>query len=147
MSDLNSRALGGTALLRMAGLPVRLWLAGGCPELFALLTTVEELAIDYRREAQVLAEKIGADLVPHPALNPLDRRELLKLRRDLHNGQRIPVRHATAIVARISHLGAPGRPTAEDVLATVNCGQRLWAAQARLAEELHAEQRRVQELP
>lgn len=150
MSDLDFRVMGSTALLRMAGLPVRLWLAGSCPELFALVANAEELAIDYRRRAQGLAERIGSDLVPHPGLDKQDRRELLTLRRDLHNGQCVSVVQGSAtsvVVARVGQLDGPVRQLAADVLAAADCGQRLRAADARLTQELRTEQRRVQGLP
>lgn len=147
MSDVNPRVLGATALLRMAGLPVRLWLAGGCPELFALLAGAEELEADYRRRARALAEKIGSELVSHPGLGQRDRRELLTLRRDLHNGRRGSMPQASALVGRISRLGGPAEQLTDDLLAALDCEQRLRAADARFAQELHAEQRRIQGLP
>ncbi|MGH8917682.1 MAG: hypothetical protein ACRD0H_04970, partial [Actinomycetes bacterium] len=147
MSDLHPGVLGSTALLRMAGLPVRLWLAGGCPDLFALLADAEELAVDYRRRAQVLAEEIGSALVPHTGLSRPDRRKVLTLRRNLHNGQHVPVAQASALVVRISQLGGPARQLADDLRATVECGRQLEAADARFAQIFNAEQRRVQQLP
>ncbi|MGH3911951.1 MAG: lantibiotic dehydratase [Pseudonocardiaceae bacterium] len=147
MGDLPWGAPGSTALVRMAGLPVRLWCSGGCPELFGLLADAEELAVDYHQRAQALAEWIGSVLVPHAGLSRLDRHDVLRLRRTLHNGQQVPVAQASALAVLIDQSGGPTRRIADDLLATLDCGQRLEAAEARFAEAFDAEQRRVQQLP
>ncbi|MEU6508948.1 lantibiotic dehydratase [Streptomyces sp. NPDC046942] len=77
--------LGGTALLRVAGMPLAAWAAAGSPELFARLT---EHAHDSERRAErarALAEALGVTVVPHPGLTAADRRAVLALRRRLHS--------------------------------------------------------------
>ncbi|QUQ67864.1 lantibiotic dehydratase [Kutzneria sp. CA-103260] len=82
-----------SALLRVAGLPIRLWTAAGNPD---LVTDLRELLAEeeaYAAYARSLADWVGA-LIPAAE----DRAELLVLRRDLHNGR--PVCSALPELAR-----------------------------------------------
>ncbi|MFJ5030420.1 lantibiotic dehydratase [Streptomyces sp. NPDC088560] len=77
---------GGTALLRVAGMPLAAWAAAGSPDLFARLT---EHARDGERRAgraRALAAELGDTVVPRPELTAADRRAVLALRRRLHSG-------------------------------------------------------------
>ncbi|MEU8687779.1 lanthionine synthetase LanC family protein [Streptomyces sp. NPDC048665] len=77
---------GGTALLRVAGMPLAAWAAAGGPDLFARLT---EHARDGERRAgraRALAAELGDIVVPRPELTAADRRAVLALRRRLHSG-------------------------------------------------------------
>ncbi|MFI9159609.1 lantibiotic dehydratase [Kitasatospora aureofaciens] len=76
----------GTALLRVAGMPLEAWTAAGNPELFAQFA--DHARRDERRaeQARELAAQLGVVVVPHPALTPADRRAVLALRRRLHSG-------------------------------------------------------------
>lgn len=82
-----------TSLLRIAGLPMRLWTAAGNPELVADLRELLAEEIEYAAYARSLADWLGA-LIPDAE----DRTELLALRRDLHNGR--PVCSAMPELAR-----------------------------------------------
>ncbi|TYB64348.1 hypothetical protein FXF51_21770 [Nonomuraea sp. PA05] len=73
-----------TALLRTAGLPVRLWVAAGSPELFALLRTLERAERDHAALGVALAEAIGREVVPSAELTVVERRLALAARRRLH---------------------------------------------------------------
>lgn len=80
------RPLGGAVLLRVAGLPVRTWLAAAAPDLVAdveRLVTAEDHLHDAARS---LADRVGAHLVTDPATTRVQRRHLLDLRRRLHRG-------------------------------------------------------------
>ncbi|WP_129837932.1 hypothetical protein [Streptomyces sp. RFCAC02] len=79
-------ALGGTALLRIAGMPCDAWTAGAAPRLF---DAVADHAADTERlaaHARALADRLGAEVVTHPALPAADRGAVLALRRRLHSG-------------------------------------------------------------
>jgi len=81
--------LGCSALLRVAGLPIRYWLAGASPALFE---KAERLARNEEMRhacAIQLAERIGEQLVPKPAVSRDDRAFLLAVRRSLHRGDLI----------------------------------------------------------
>ncbi|MFI9388514.1 lantibiotic dehydratase [Kutzneria sp. NPDC052558] len=71
-----------TALLRVAGLPIRLWTAAGNPALVADLRELLAEEEAYAAYARSLADWVGA-LIPDAEA----RAELLVLRRDLHNGR------------------------------------------------------------
>ncbi|MGQ5635787.1 MULTISPECIES: lantibiotic dehydratase [unclassified Streptomyces] len=78
--------LGGTALLRVAGMPLGTWAAAGNPRLCARIA--EQAGQEERRagHARELAGRLGVTVVPDPDLSPGDRRAVLALRRRLHSG-------------------------------------------------------------
>ncbi|MFI2205408.1 lantibiotic dehydratase [Streptomyces sp. NPDC020192] len=78
--------LGGTALLRVAGMPLAAWAAAGSPDLFARLTEHARAGERRAERARALAEGLGVTVVPHPELTAADRRAVLALRRRLHSG-------------------------------------------------------------
>lgn len=80
------RPLGGAVLLRVAGLPVRTWLAAAAPDLVADVERLVDAEDDLRASARDLAERIGAHLVTDAAVSRDARRHLLDLRRRLHRG-------------------------------------------------------------
>ncbi|MEU2060910.1 lantibiotic dehydratase [Streptomyces sp. NPDC013455] len=80
------RQPGGTALLRVAGMPLRTWAAAGNPELFARIAAHARQEERRAGRARALAEGLGATVVPHPDLTAADRRAVLALRRRLHSG-------------------------------------------------------------
>jgi lantibiotic biosynthesis dehydratase-like protein len=75
-----------SALVRVAGLPIQLWLAAGAPDLFATVRRLEAADTSYRAMAAALAERIGAELVPSDELSAPERGRLLAIRRGLHRG-------------------------------------------------------------
>ncbi|MFB7505541.1 lantibiotic dehydratase [Streptomyces broussonetiae] len=78
--------LGGTALLRVAGMPLAAWTQAGSPDLFARLAEHTRDRERRAERARALAERLGATVVPHPGLTAADRRAVLALRRRLHSG-------------------------------------------------------------
>lgn len=89
---------GGSALLRVAGLPIRLWLAASSPQLFELLRALERSEQTYRRQAIAMAERLGHEVVPRPDLSSGGRRAVLDIRRTLHRG--LPLSDAQARTLR-----------------------------------------------
>lgn len=73
-----------SALLRIAGLPIRTWLAGSAPGLFELIRLLEQADARYRAQAATLADRLG-ELVP--TLPVAERRLVLSVRRSLHQGK------------------------------------------------------------
>jgi len=81
--------IGCSGLLRVAGLPIRYWLAGANPTLFKKVERlVREEDVRHAYAIQ-LAERIGHQLVPNPALSREDRAFVLGIRRTLHRGDLI----------------------------------------------------------
>ncbi|MFJ9774468.1 lantibiotic dehydratase [Kitasatospora sp. NPDC101157] len=76
----------GTALLRVAGMPLEAWTAAGNPELFAQFADHARQDEQRAEHARELAARLGDVVVPHPGLTPADRRAVLALRRRLHSG-------------------------------------------------------------
>ncbi|WP_431926393.1 lantibiotic dehydratase [Nonomuraea jabiensis] len=76
-----------SAVLRVAGLPIRLWLAASSPDLFACVRALNHVHDDHLREASGLAERLGDEAVPRPELPAAARRAVLTARRRLHQGQ------------------------------------------------------------
>ncbi|MGV9383719.1 lantibiotic dehydratase [Nonomuraea sp. NPDC003707] len=76
-----------SAVLRVAGLPIRLWLAASSPDLFASVRALNHVHDDYLREASDLAGRLGDEVVPRPELPAAARRAVLTVRRRLHQGQ------------------------------------------------------------
>lgn len=82
-------SLGCSGLLRVAGLPVRYWLAGASSTLFEKVERLERNEKVRHANAIQLAERIGEQLVPKPGLSRDDRAFLLSVRRSLHRGDLI----------------------------------------------------------
>jgi hypothetical protein len=139
-------AMGGFALLRVAGLPVRHWLAGAAPELFALLRQLDRAEARYADLAGAAAERLGTELIPHPDLPAAHRRRALSLRRKLHNG--VPVAEAVcrgiAATARTLEIGAC-LPSLLDQVAVLAAGVQQLIT--RSAEAHAAERHRLLDLP
>ncbi|MEU7581397.1 lantibiotic dehydratase [Streptomyces sp. NPDC041068] len=99
-------------LLRTAGLPMRLWCAGGSPDLFRLISELERTEGDFTRMSARLADVIGTALVPHPALTVTERRLALSARRRLHRGRPLAEadhRRLVAVARRVTPEGALAR--------------------------------------
>ncbi|MCP2258758.1 Lantibiotic dehydratase, C terminus [Streptoalloteichus tenebrarius] len=137
----------GTALLRLAGLPVRLWLAGSCPRLFTLLAEADRSATDYRAAAGRLAERIGEHLVPRPELTDRDRARLLDLRRALHNGHPVDARRCAAVAGLVADLPEPAPEIAGELGSLAERARWLRALDAHIESEIAGERARLRGLP
>lgn len=138
--------LGGTALLRVAGLPIQYWLAAASPKLFALLELLDKDEAVLLAEARLLAERIGERLVPNPDLSHDHRVFLLDLRRRLHRGERVASSDTERLLAIQSELGRD-----EDFLPLladqVLRKRELVLGWQRLDDALGAEEERLLDLP
>ncbi|MFG6197596.1 lantibiotic dehydratase [Nonomuraea sp. JJY05] len=94
-----------SAVLRVAGLPVRLWLAASSPDLFACVRALNRVHDDYRRDASVLAGRLGDEVVPRPELPAAARRAVLAVRRRLHRGQALTADQARLLRAIVATPG------------------------------------------
>jgi hypothetical protein len=101
-----------------------MWLAAAAPGLFAAVRRLEASDPNYHRAAAVLAERIGAELVPSEELPATGRRQLLAIRRRLHHG--VPLGHDDC--RQLEKLGA--RLGAAGLAAELAHAERL-AADAR----------------
>ncbi|WP_344044084.1 hypothetical protein, partial [Saccharothrix xinjiangensis] len=87
-------------LLRLAGLPVRLWLAGGCPELFAALAGADAAADAHREHGRALAARLGDRVVPRPEVTDAERQAVLEMRRAAHVPRPLPGGDGQALALR-----------------------------------------------
>ena len=87
------------ALLRVSGLPGRLWLVAASAELFAAATELDAADDRLRAGATALAAWIGHELVLHPDLLVADRARALVARRGLHRTGHAPDLGALADLA------------------------------------------------
>ncbi|MFB7597819.1 lantibiotic dehydratase [Streptomyces sp. NPDC056160] len=78
--------LGNTALLRIAGMPCDAWTAAGAPRLFDSVLRHADATGQLAARGRALADRLGEEVVPHPALRAADRGAVLALRRRLHSG-------------------------------------------------------------
>jgi hypothetical protein len=138
--------LGSSALLRVAGLPIRCWLAGANPTLFANVAQLERREQGRHARALQLAERIGEQLVPKPALARDDRAFLLAVRRTLHRGDSI------ADVSRERLLGVSGLSDGDHELmqalvAMIDRDRTIARLSAAVDADVATEQNRLLTLP
>ncbi|MFF7092567.1 lantibiotic dehydratase [Streptomyces rubradiris] len=140
-ADTRDTALGATALLRLGGMPGAAWTAGAAEHLFdgavRHADTTERLAA----QARALADRLGAEVVPHPSLASADRGAVLALRRRLHSGA-APGAPDCVLLERSSAVPADLAGQARALLRGAEAAE---AALSRLRQEVTAEQRRVAE--
>jgi len=98
--------LGSSGLLRVAGLPVRVWLAASSEQVFEQVRLLEAAEAGYLELAGRVAADLGERLVPCPALPATERRAVLAWRRALHRGERV----AAAEGARLAAIARRLRP-------------------------------------
>ncbi|MGA5409754.1 hypothetical protein ACPCSC_21120 [Streptomyces lavendulocolor] len=104
----------GAVLLRIAGMPLAARASAGDPALLARVARHADAAGRLTARARDLAERLGADVVPHPDLPGPDRGPVLALRRRLHAGHP-PGARELALLERLSGRAVPpglaaGRP-------------------------------------
>ncbi|AHI00312.1 hypothetical protein GCM10010174_84200 [Kutzneria viridogrisea] len=136
--------IGAGGLLRVAGLPARLWTEAGNPELF---TRLRERVVEqqcYAEFAGTLADRLGAELVPHPYLEPEERAGLLALRRLLHRGSPVPEADCYALAGAVSGLSPE---LAEDLAHAGDWSAALAVREQAAEQAVLAEQRRLAGLP
>lgn len=145
--------MGGFALLRVAGLPIRHWLGGAAPGFFALVARWERARTGYVELGGALAERIGRELVPDPRLSAADRRSALSLRRTLHNGGSVPPEQCHRLSDVAGSLDPEGAPVrGDDSLAAGLVRAAAMSAEVeelgrRAQVELAAERERLLALP
>ncbi|MEU7558344.1 lantibiotic dehydratase [Streptomyces eurythermus] len=140
-ADTRDTLLGGTALLRLGGMPGAAWTAGAAEHLFEGAAwhadTTERLAA----QARALADRLGAEVVPHPSLASADRGAVLALRRRLHSGT-APGAPDCVLLERSAAVPAD---LAGQARALLRGAEAAKAALTRLRQEVTAEQQRVAE--
>ena len=138
--------LGCSALLRVAGLPVRYWLAGASPTLFEKverLARTEEMRHAY---AIHLAERIGEQLVPKPDLSRDDRVFLLVVRRSLHRGDLIAKVSRERVLA-VSGVSDADAELVQALAAMVDRDRAIEMLSAEIEADLVQEEDRLSRLP
>lgn len=139
--------LGSGGLLRVAGLPIRYWLCGANPALFAAVAHLNAWEEQYRERARRLAERIGQQLIPHAALSRDDRRLLLAIRRRLHAGEPIDGRLHEKLLAAQDHLTGVDHGLIADVISAGDEGRALAGSWADASAAVTTEQERLCKLP
>lgn len=132
-------------LLRLAGLPVRLWLSGACPELFAALADTDAAADRCREHGRALAARLGDRVVPRPEVTAAERQAVLRVRRTAHAGHPPP---DGAVLALARSAAARVDPPSVVGLDRLVAHARAWReADRRLLDDLAAERHRLAGLP
>ncbi|WP_367128702.1 lantibiotic dehydratase [Saccharothrix sp. HUAS TT1] len=132
-------------LLRLAGWPAGLWLAGACPGLFAALADVDAEAAACREHGRALAARLGDRVVPRPEVTAAERQAVLRVRRAAHGGRPLPDDAVVALARSAAARVDP--PSAIGVDRLVARARSVREAEARLRDDLAAEQRRLAGLP
>jgi Lantibiotic dehydratase, N terminus len=138
--------LGCSALLRIAGLPIRYWLAGANPTLFEKVERLERNEEARRARAIQLAERIGEQLVPKPALTRDDRAFLLAVRRSLHRGDLIG-KVSREHLLTVSGLADGDAELVQALVAMVDQDRAIATLSAEVEADLAQEQDRLWLLP
>jgi hypothetical protein len=138
--------LGCSGLLRVAGLPIRYWLAGASPTLFEKVERLERNEEVRRACAIQLAERIGAQLVPKPALSRDDRAFVLAVRRNLHRGDLI-AKVSRERLLTVSELSAADAELAQALVAMVDRDRAIAMLSGEVEAGLAQEQERLLLLP
>ena len=144
---MGSVPIGASGLLRVAGLPIRYWLAGASPALFGLVRRLTEVQDRYRDLAVAVAERIGRDLVPHAGLSRQDRATALAIRRRLHRGEPLDPADAERVTSIVSAVIGADHPLAVDLADAARCGAAVVALEAGVRDELAREEVRLLDLP
>lgn len=139
--------LGSSALLRMASLPIRYWLYGANPKLFNKIKLLEIYEEQHRARASQLAEQIGQQLVPHPALSRDDRALILAVRRNLHRGNPVGDSKRERMLEIITRLSDIDHGLIRDLVSIANQEHELVTSLTEVSGELLYEQDRLWRLP
>ena len=140
-------ALGSSALLRVGGLPIRLWVAAGSPELFAQLRELEEQETRYRVLGGLLADRIGTELVPNDRLSARERRLALQLRRRLHNGEHVSAAACEALGAAANRVLASPTGLGDELGRAARRSARLSNLESEAARAVDRQQRELLRAP
>jgi hypothetical protein len=135
--------IGSSAVLRLSGCPIRLWLAGANPELFSLVRALGELQEEYTSLGTHLAERIGIELVPHPSLSHKDRALALGLRRQLYNGLSVRESSCRQLSELARHLVHQADQLIGDLETATRASEKIKTLQARLSQVTMREQARL----
>lgn len=131
-----------TSLLRTAGLPIRLWCAGGSPQLFDLIRELARAENEFAQLGVSLAEAIGTELVPVPELSAQERRQVLAWRRRLHHGSPL----STADHRRLTELAirvVPHSDLLADLTRATDWRDRLAGLYKEVGTRHEAERKRL----
>jgi hypothetical protein len=134
--------LGCSGLLRVAGLPIRYWLAGASPTLFEKVERLERYEEMRHGCAIQLAEQIGEQLVPKPALSRNDRAFLLAIRRSLYRGdliEKVPPEH----LLTLNGSSDADAELVQALVAMVDRDRAIATLSAEVEEDLAREQDRL----
>lgn len=133
--------LGGTALVRLAGVPASAWELAGNEALFARGAELARLRRRQTAQAAALSELLGEEAVPDDRLSTSERRAVLALRRRLFAGDVLgaePLAPAPAARLRALHPRLDAELSQLTADATM-----LAAAHGAFAREVSAERDRV----
>lgn len=134
--------LGCSGLLRVAGLPIRHWLAGASPALFDKVKRLERDGELRQAYATQLAVQIGEQLVPKPALSRDDRAFLLAVRRRLYRGDLIATVSRAQLLA-LSGLSDADAELIQALVAMVDRDRAIATLSAEIEEDAAEEEDRL----
>ncbi|GAB2923749.1 hypothetical protein GCM10027280_08540 [Micromonospora polyrhachis] len=137
--------LGGSVLLRMAGLPLSALAQGGDPQLATRLAEWDRDTAIYQERARQVAKQLGDLLVPHPGLHRAQRGTALRVRRALHRGDPVPA--SSTGLADLAVELLPDSGLAEALRETHAAADALRHAGHAIEGSVAAEEARLLDLP
>lgn len=136
-------SIGSSALLRVAGLPIRLWVGASNPCLFSKIRALEEALTGYSALAARLAVRIGEEVVPHQMMSKHMRAVALDVRRALHRGEILPEPLFRRLLPAVLDLSAEHKQLADALSAAHRRSRSIVALQTQVVDELRREQGRL----
>ncbi|EWC64569.1 hypothetical protein UO65_0176 [Actinokineospora spheciospongiae] len=140
------RPEGPAGLLRVSGVPAALVAEAGNPGLFDALRRLSRDEADHRSFAAALAERVSAELVPHPDLSAPVRTSAITLRRQLTRGEPVDGPQCRRLAVVGVALGVPQALT-DDLVRAATWSTALTTARAECADAVLAERSRLAALP
>lgn len=138
--------IGSSAILRVAGLPIRFWLMAATSNVFALYRALDRTRERCQQIGAALADRIGRELVPVQRLSVEDRRLALQLRRRLHHGEPIDEAEGRRLINIVEHLESNLDGLARLLEQALQISAELTALERSLTREIDQEPTRLSQI-
>ncbi len=134
--------IGSSAILRLSGCPICLWLRAANPHLFSLVRQLDKLQEEYTLLGKRLVESIGTELVPYGLLSLKDRAIAIGIRRQLYNGQSIS-KSSYQQLAELAQILPQAIQLVEDIDTIAQLSEEITTLEARLSKMAFQEPARL----
>jgi len=139
--------IAGSALLRVAGCPIRLWTQAGNPQVFQKLRQLNVLQEHYDDLGKGLADCLGRSLVPQTSLSREERAFVLTVRRHLFHGTPLRERDCQQLMALADRCLGSSSPLLKELEHARICSRNIRARECEASRDITQEQERVLQLP